>query len=170
MHQWWISLHHITHANEYLAHICHMCHLWRWMYATSSKHSPSISHMTWIKVDESKWGIEFSQILYDRVGRIVPRWLKMGPYLLLVTMWWTRDISPMLTPLLRGKDDFIVTFSRKLCEWVGISLGYPMKGWRDHCIVSYNLWCCGEISQIPCEGVDRPLHSPKHYVMEWGYL
>ena len=143
---------------------------WRWMYATSSRHSPSISHMTWLRVDESEWGSEFSQTLYDRVGRIVPRLLKMGPYLLLVTLWRSGDISPMLTPSLRGKDDFIVTFSRTLWDRVEIFLRHLVKGWRDHCIFSYNIWCCGEIYQTPCEGVERPLHSPKHSVMEWGYI
>ena len=143
---------------------------WRWMYAASRRHSPSIIHMTWQRVDESEWGSEFFQTLCDRVGRIVPRWLKMGPYLLLVTLWWSGDISPMLTPSLRGKDDFIVTFSRTLCDCVGRYIEHPMKGWRDHCFVSYTLWCFGETSHLACESMERPLHSPKHFVMDWGYL
>ena len=163
-------IHHIHLMKMWSKPGCYIFHLWRWMYATSSKHPASISHMTWIKVDESEWGIEFSQTLYDRVGIIVPRLLKLGPYLLLVTLLWSGDISPMLTPFLRGKDDFVVTFSWTLCDRVGISLEHPVKGWRDHYIVSYSLWCCGDISQTPCEGVERPLHSPKHSVMEWGYI
>ena len=143
---------------------------WRWMYAASSRNYPSIIHMTWLRVNESKWGNEFSQTLYDRVGRIVPRWLKMGPYLLLVTLWCSEDIIPLVTPSLSGMDDFIVTFSRTLYERVGRSLGHPVKGWRYHCIFSYTLWCCGDISQTPYEGVERELHSPKHSMMEWGYL
>ena len=34
------------------------------MYAASSRHYPSISRMmTWLRVDESKWGSEFFETL-----------------------------------------------------------------------------------------------------------